>query len=130
MKKTTISRWTVILFTVAIAAVNIPVIAQPQNNRIDSLKKEYSYEVCKEYIETFYRRERISLSYGYQRPPVIIPIAYRYPGYFENKIDADIIIPYTKYFSAPYACPVYTKVKPGTNISQDLVKCRHKHDSI
>ena len=143
MEKTTIARLAIILFTAAMAAVNIPAIAQPQNNRLDSLKRVSSYEVCKQYLNNiqipnnldplvktafskpYYRLARNVYVNVYR---YTIPIARIFPEYFKHKTP-DIFPLYT-YFTPEYGCPMYVKPKKTTNISEQLDSCRTKLDSI
>ena len=115
----------IILFTAAIAAVNNTVIAQPQNNRLDSLKREYSYKICREYLNIKPIRTYKIQGSSYTLKEPIIPIAEIFPKYFTS-IDTckSIIFPDYYFFSMRYGCPLYTTSAPG-HISDTLTACRN-----
>ena len=114
MEKTIISRLVVILFTATITATNISTIAQPKNDRLNSLRCQYSYCICSQYCN--------------MKDSKLFPIGKIFSEYFTKK-DSGYILPNYNIFSKEFGCPA--KVIPAQGDCYELLtRCRAQCDSL
>ena len=123
MKKSLVLTY-IILFATAISAYATKnPTSQTPNTSLDSLKKMYSYEVCKQYL--FFNQQNHSTN----ELTTSFPIVRFFPQYFEP-ISSKIIWPDYTCFTSDYGCPIRIRVKKENQIHDLLAESRQSLDSV